>query len=92
MIDKNSDLSIVKQCKLLKLNRSSIYYKAAPVSKENLELMRLIDELHLERPVRGSRTMQDRIVARGFVVNRKRIQRLMRFMGIEAIYPKPKNA
>ena len=92
MVDKNAELSIVKQCQLLKLNRSSLYYKASPISKENLELMRLIDELHLERPVRGSRTMQDRLLAKGFVVNRKRIQRLMRLMGIEAIYPKPKTS
>jgi len=92
MIERNVELSIVKQCQLLKLNRSSIYYKPVNTSKKNLELMRLIDELHLERPVRGSRTMVDRLLDKGFKVNRKRIQRLMRLMGIEAIYPKPKTS
>jgi len=93
MIDRTTkSISIVKQCKLLKLNRSSIYYKAVAVSKKNLDLMRLMDELHLERPIRGSRAMVDRLLDKGFVVNRKRIQRLMRLMGIEAIYPKPKTS
>ena len=92
MIDLEVNISIKRQCQLLKLNRSSFYYKNKPVSDKNLELMRLIDELHLERPHMGSRQMTDRLEDKGFHVNRKRVQRLMRLMGIEAIYPKPKTS
>lgn len=92
MIDKESELSVVKQCQLLKVNRSSLYYEAVVVSDENLALMRVIDELTLERPYLGSRSMVDRLSDKGFVINRKRVQRLMRLMGIEAIYPKPKTS
>ena len=92
MISKDSEISISRQCQLLKVNRSSYYYKHAPVSDKHLELMRLVDELHLERPHMGSRQMTDRLNDQGYEVNRKRIQRLMRLMGIEAIYPKPKTS
>lgn len=92
MIDKESELSVVKQCQLLNINRSSLYYEAVTVSGENLALMRLMDELYLERPYLGSRSMVDRLRDKGFPINRKRVQRLMRLMGIEAIYPKPKTS
>lgn len=92
MISKEADISINRQCQLLKVNRSSYYYKHAPVSDKNLELMRLIDELHLDKPHMGSRQMTDRLNDQGHEVNRKRIQRLMRLMGIQAIYPKPKTS
>lgn len=92
MISKDSDISISRQCQLLKVNRSSYYYKHVPVSDQNLELMRLIDELHLNKPHMGSRQMTDRLKDQGFEVNRKRIQRLMRLMGIQAIYPRPKTS
>ncbi len=85
-------MSINRQCQLLKVNRSSYYYKHLPVSDKNLELMHLIDELHLDKPHMGSRQMTDRLGDEGHVVNRKRTQRLMRLMGIEAIYPKPKTS
>ena len=90
MMDTSSDVSLVRQCQLLKLNRSSYYYEAVAISEENLLLLRFIDELHLERPHLGSRQMTLRLQDKGYSVNRKRVQRLMRLMGIEAIYPRPR--
>jgi len=81
--------SISRQCQLLGLSRSSFYYAPCPISPEDLELMRLIDEQYLKTPVYGSRSMARHFRRRGRTVNRKRIQRLMRLMGIEAVYPKP---
>ena len=81
--------SISCQCQLLGLNRSSFYYRARPVKSDDLELMRLIDEQYLKTPTYGSRSMARHFRRQGRKVNRKRIQRLMRLMGIEAIYPKP---
>lgn len=80
-----------RQCDILSLNRSGIYYSPAGESEENLDLMRRIDEQYTKTPFYGSRRMT---VVLGqeleLPVNRKRVQRLMRLMGIEAIYPKPK--
>jgi putative transposase len=84
----NPHLSIRDQCRLLGLHRSNLYYEPAPESEENLHLMRLMDEEHLRRPARGSRQMVDFLMDEGFVVNRKRVQRLMRKMGIEGLSPK----
>jgi len=81
--------SISRQCQLLDLSRSSFYYEPQPIDPEDLELMRLIDEQYLKTPVFGSRSMVRHFWRQGRKVNRKRIQRLMRLMGIEAIYPKP---
>jgi putative transposase len=80
-------LSIVQQCELLGLPRSSYYYEPAPESAENLALMRLIDEQYLATPYYGSRRMTDHLVREGHDVNRKRIQRLMRTMGLEGLFP-----
>jgi putative transposase len=77
-------LTILQQCDLLSLSRSTYYYLAQPESPENLRLLRRLDELYMLRPYYGSRRM-----AVELEVNRKRIQRLMRILGIEAIYPKP---
>ena len=79
-----------RQCALLGLNRSTWYYEAAPESAANLALMRLIDEQYLRRPYYGSRRMAVWLNNEGHEVNRKRVQRLMRLMGLEAIYPKPR--
>jgi putative transposase len=92
MIDTTSKLSISRQCQLLKLPRSSYYYEPKPVSDETLALMKAIDQLHLERPHMGSRQMRDRLRDKGFEISRKKVQRLMRLMGILAIYPKPKTS
>jgi putative transposase len=84
-------LSIVRQCELLELPRSSYYYEPAQVSVEDLRLMRLIDEQYTRQPVYGSRRMTKWLTEDcQETVNRKRVQRLMRHMGLEAIYPKPR--
>lgn len=82
-------ISISRQCELLGLARSSWYYQAAPESVENLALLRLIDEEYTRHPFFGSRRMVVMMEKQGYNVNRKRIQRLMSVLGIEAIYPKP---
>jgi len=75
---------------LLGVARSSVYYEAAPVSGEDLELMRLIDRQYLETPFYGSRRMVVALDRMGHSIDRKRVQRLMRTMGLAAIYPKPR--
>ena len=85
---ENDDLSIREQCRLLGIQRSSIYFKPQPETAENLHFMRLMDEEHLKHPARGSRQMVDFLEDQGFDVNRKRVQRLMRKMGIEGMSPK----
>ena len=89
LIDPDYDaLSIRAQCYLLDVTRSSYYYEPQPESELNLNLMRIIDSLHLDYPFAGSRMMQGLLMQRGTIANRKRVQRLMRLMGIEAIFPK----
>jgi putative transposase len=85
-----AELSVRRQCELLGLNRSSLYYEPAVETAENLRLMRRIDEQYTACPFYGSRKMTRWLVQQGEGVNRKRVQRLMRLMGLEAIYPKPK--
>jgi putative transposase len=85
-------LSVSRQCRLLHLNRSTYYYKNKPVKPEDLKLMRLIDEQYLKTPSWGSRSMRNYLRRLGHKINRKRVQRLMRLMGLEAIYPKPKTS
>lgn len=82
-------LSIVRQCALLGLARASFYHKPEPETDANLRLMRVIDETYLAYPVFGSRQMASWLRRQGYPVNRKRVQRLMRQMGLEAIYRKP---
>ena len=89
---QNSNISIVQQCKLLKISRTSVYYKPQREKPENLKLMRLLDEQYLKTPCYGSRSMVTFLKRLGYDNNRKRIQRLMRLMGLEAIYPKPKTS
>jgi putative transposase len=79
-----------RQCELLGLARSTCYYRLAEESAENLRLMRLMDEQHLRTPFYGSRNMTTFLRRANEQVNRKRVQRLMRLMGIEAIYPRPR--
>jgi len=88
MIDRTHTLPVTRQCQLLNLNRSSVYYQPTGVSDKDLQLMRRIDEMHLKRPFYGSRRIRDWLQDEGFPVNRKRVQRLMRQMGITALYPK----
>jgi len=77
-----------RRCELLDVARSSAYYQPEPFSEADLALMRLIDEIHLERPFYGSRRVRDELEDRGHSVNRKRVQRLMRQMGLRALYPR----
>jgi putative transposase len=79
----------VAQCQLLKVARSTLYYRPAPVSADDLAVMRRIDELYLASPFYGSRRMTAVLRREGWVVNRKRVRRLMRVMALEAIYQKP---
>jgi putative transposase len=90
MIDKEEELPITRQCDLLDLCRSGVYYQAAPVSAKDLELMRQIDEIHLTWPFYGSRNIRNELWGRGYDVGRDRVRRLMRLLGIEALYAKPK--
>jgi putative transposase len=93
MIDADDrKLSVSRQCQILNLNRSTFYYKKKPVKPDDLELMRLIDEQYLKTPTWGSRSMRNHLRRKGYKINRKRVQRLMRTMGLEAIYPKPKTS
>jgi putative transposase len=87
---EHPELSVRRQCELLGLNRSSLYYAPVGVTAEDLRLMRLVDEQYTACPFYGSRRMTAWLIGQGEAVNRKRVQRLMRLMGLEAIYPKPR--
>src|SRR5271157_312646 len=82
-------LSIVAQCQLLRVARSTLYYRPVPVSAEDLTLMRRMDELHLAYPFYGSRRLAAVLRRDGWSANRKRVKRLMQVMGLETIYQKP---
>jgi putative transposase len=91
LVDPNNlHLSICRQCELLDLNRSTYYLVPAVESEENLRLMRLIDRQYLETPFYGSRKMAESLNRSGEAVNRKRVQRLMGLMGLEAVHPQPR--
>ena len=83
-------LSVSQQCELLGLSRSSYYYEPATETEANLSLMALIDREYTAHPFQGSRRMTTWLQGEGHAVNRKRVQRLMRLMGLEAVYPKPR--
>jgi putative transposase len=90
LVDRaDSQLSIVAQCGLLKVARSTLYYQPASVSVDDLRLMRRIDEQYLETPFYGTRRMVAVLRREGETVNRKRVRRLMQVMGLEAIYQRP---
>jgi putative transposase len=76
------------QCELMDINRSTVYYNAVPESDENLQIMRLLDEEFLYHPTHGVLQMQDFLFSLNFMVNHKRVRRLLRKMGIMALYPK----
>ena len=90
MIDRaHPTLSVSRQCHLLEVSRASVYRRPAPVSADDLRLMELIDRQYLARPFYGSRRMAAWLATQGHPVNRKRVQRLMRLMGLVAIYQRP---
>lgn len=82
-------MSIVRQCELLELARSSYYYEPVPISEEDLLLMRLLDEQYTKTPFYGQRKMVVHLAEHGYAVDRRRVRRLMQCMGLETIYPKP---
>jgi putative transposase len=87
MITPDEQLSISKQCNLLGLSRSTLYYRKRPVSSYTLTLMNRIDEIYTQSPDMGSRQIRNVLRREGHKVNRKRIQRLMLIMGIKALFP-----
>ena len=84
----HGQLSVRRQCDLIGLPRSSYYREPKTETEENLELMRLMDEEYTRHPFYGTRKMRDILQRRGYKVNRKRVQRLMRLMGLESIAPR----
>ena len=89
MIDPTHPLPIVRQCQLLQLARSTVYYQPAPLSETMLALMRRIDVMHLQYPFAGAWMLRDLLRQEGRPVGRRQVATLMRRMGIEALYRKP---
>jgi putative transposase len=89
MIDRDHPLPLTRQAKAVGISPGSVYYLPRPVPPQDLALMRRIDELHLEHPFAGSRMLRDLLSRESITVGRKRVARLMRRMGIEALYRKP---
>ncbi len=93
MVDRqHPSLSVVRQCALLGISRSSVYYQPVQASQENLVLMKLIDQQYLERPFYGLRRMTAWLRSQGYRVNRKRVRRLLGIMGLRAIYRRPRTS
>src|SRR6478672_8761007 len=90
MIDREHDLSITKQAEVLKISRGSVYYLPRPVSSTDLAIMRRLDQLHLEFPFAGSRMLRGLLAAEGSKIGRRHVKTLMRRMGIEALYRRPR--
>ncbi len=90
MIDRTHPLPIIRQAKALDIARSTVYAVPRPVSERDLELMRCMDRLHLEMPFAGSRMLRDLLALAGMSVDRKHVATLMKRMGIEALYRKPR--
>ena len=88
LVEKDHSVSLRRQSELLEINRSSLYIKPLGESKDNLDLMAQMDRLYTQDPTLGVLGMQDELLDLGWTVNHKRIRRLLRKMGIEAIYPK----
>ena len=92
MINPDNELTISRQCQLLGLSRSSFYSQNKAVSQQELDLMLAIDKIHLALPFYGARKIQVELNNRGFLIGRGKVRRLMRKMGLEAIYRKPKTS
>ncbi len=91
MIDReHQKLSVSRQCRLLAVSRSTVYYQPLGENAQTLALMRRIDELYLDYPFYGSRQMMRHLAREGVAVGRHRVRRLMRLLGLEAIYRKPR--
>ena len=93
MVDhRHPSLSIVRQCRLLDIGRSGLYYQPKGISEEDVNLMKLIDRQYLATPFYGARKIAAWLKSQGYLVNRKRVRRLMRMMGIKAIYRRPRTS
>jgi putative transposase len=90
MIDRQHDLPITKQAKALNISRGSVYYLPRPVPEADLAIMRRLDRLHLEFPFAGSRMLRGLMAAEGCKIGRRHVKTLMRRMGIEALYRRPR--
>jgi putative transposase len=90
MIDREHDLSITKQAAALNISRGSVYYLPRPVSANDLEVMRRLDRLHLQCPFAGSRMLRGLLAAEGCKIGRRHVKTLMKRMGIEALYRRPR--
>src|SRR4030081_4074274 len=90
MIDRQHDLSITKQAEVLRISRGSVYYLPRPVSQSDLAIMRRLDLLHLEFPFAGARMLKGLLSADGCQIGRRHVKTLMRRMGIEALYRRPR--
>ncbi|MGY3287244.1 putative transposase [Bradyrhizobium sp. LM3.6] len=90
MIDREHDLSITRQAEVLQISRGSVYYLPRPVPDGDLAMMRRLDRLHLEFPFAGSRMLRGLLAAEGCKIGRRHVKTLMRRMGIEALYRRPR--
>lgn len=90
MIDRDHELPVTRQAQLLNISRGTVYYQPKPISARDQMLMNRIDRLHLELPFAGARMLRDLLRQEGHKVGRSRVSRLMKLMGIEALYRKPK--
>jgi putative transposase len=90
MIDPEHALSLTRQSRILELSRSSLYYEAVPISDRDLQLMRLIDEIHMKYPFYGIRRIRNELRDLGHDIGRSHVSTLMKKMGIRALYPKPR--
>jgi putative transposase len=92
MIERGTEMSVTRQAELLRLSRSSVYYRPRPCADRDLVLMRRIDELHLQWPFYGARKLAVRLQREGHAVGRRHVTTLMRRMGIEAMYRRPRTS
>jgi putative transposase len=92
MIDRGSEVPVKRQAELLELSRSSVYYAPRPLSERDLQLMRRLDELHLQLPYYGSRKLAKALRREGHEVGRRHVATLIRRMGIEALYRRPRTS
>jgi putative transposase len=92
MIDREHNLSIIKQAEVLKISRGSVYHLPRPASSADLTIMRQLDRLHLEFPFAGSRMLRGLLALQGFKTGRRHVKTPMRRMGIEALYRRPRTA
>ena len=88
VVPNHERLTVERQCQLLQLNRSTYYYQAIETSQEELMMLRLLDEQYLKTPFYGSRKMTKYLREKGYEVNRKRVIRLMKKLGLQTVYPK----